>query len=75
MKRSDLERRLRIAGCYLKRQGRNHSIWINPKNGTTETITRHNEIKEPLKLMQNFHVQTEKNLASVLMTDFFEQQF
>jgi len=47
MKRSDLERRLRIAGCYLKRQGGSHSIWINPKNGITEAIPRHNEIKEP----------------------------
>ncbi|MDR4521489.1 MAG: type II toxin-antitoxin system HicA family toxin [Nitrosomonas sp.] len=48
MKRSDLERRLRIAGCYLKRQGGSHSIWINPKNGITEAIPRHYEIKELL---------------------------
>src|SRR6476659_9857657 len=33
MKRRDLERRLRIAGCFLKREGGNHSIWMNPKNG------------------------------------------
>ena len=26
MKRRDLERRLRIAGCYLKRQGKSHSL-------------------------------------------------
>lgn len=48
MKRTDLERRLRIAGCYLKRQGASHSIWINPNNGITEAVPRHNEIKEPL---------------------------
>ena len=35
MKRRDLERRLRIAGCYLKREGAAHSLWINPKNGFT----------------------------------------
>lgn len=48
MKRIDLERRLRIAGGFLKREGASHSIWINPKNGITEAVPRHNEIKEPL---------------------------
>jgi predicted RNA binding protein YcfA (HicA-like mRNA interferase family) len=55
MKRRDLERRLRIAGCYLKREGTSHSLWINPKNGTTEAVPRHSEIKEPLakKILKN----------------------
>ena len=48
MKRRDLERSLRIAGCYLKREGASHSLWINPKNGATEAVPRHTEIKEPL---------------------------
>ncbi|MFC1841432.1 type II toxin-antitoxin system HicA family toxin [Thermodesulfobacteriota bacterium] len=48
MKRIDLERKLRIAGCYLKREGASHSLWINPKTGVIETIPRHKEIKEPL---------------------------
>lgn len=48
MKRRDLERRLRIAGCILKREGSSHSLWTNPKSGTTEAVPRHNEIKEPL---------------------------
>jgi mRNA interferase HicA len=48
MKTADLERKLRIAGCYLKRQGGSHSLWINPKTGVIETIPRHKEIKEPL---------------------------
>jgi predicted RNA binding protein YcfA (HicA-like mRNA interferase family) len=48
MKRRDLERKLRIAGCYLKREGAAHSIWLNPKTGVTETVPRHNEIKENL---------------------------
>ncbi|MBM4053805.1 MAG: type II toxin-antitoxin system HicA family toxin [Planctomycetes bacterium] len=48
MKRRDLERRLRIAGCYLKREGKSHSLWINPKNGVIEAVPRHNEIKDPL---------------------------
>ncbi len=55
MKRRDLERKLRIAGCYLKREGRSHSLWINPKTGVVETVPRHNEIKEPLarKILKN----------------------
>ncbi len=48
MNRRELERRLRVAGCFLKREGGNHSIWTNPKSGGTEAVPRHNEIKEPL---------------------------
>ena len=55
MKRRDLERKLRMAGCYLKREGGSHSLWINPKNGVIEAIPRHKEIKEPLakKILKN----------------------
>ncbi len=55
MKRRELEKRLRIAGCYLKREGSSHSLWINPKNGTIEAVPRHTEIKEPLakKILRN----------------------
>jgi len=48
MRRRDLERKLRIAGCYLKREGGSHSLWINPRTGIIEAIPRHTEIKEPL---------------------------
>ncbi len=59
MKRKDLERRLRIAGCYLKREGRSHSLWINPKNGVIEAVPRHIEIKEPLarKILKNLNAE------------------
>ena len=55
MKRRDLERKLRIAGCYLKREGGSHSLGINPKNGIVEAVPRHKEIKEPLakKILKN----------------------
>lgn len=53
MKRRDLEQRLRIAGCYLKREGASHSLWINPKDGTTEAVPRHTEIKDPLTMREN----------------------
>jgi mRNA interferase HicA len=59
MKRRDLERRLRIAGCYLKREGGSHSLWINPKTGALEAVPRHAEIKEPLarKILRNLGAQ------------------
>jgi mRNA interferase HicA len=48
MNRRQLEKRLRIAGCFLKREGSSHSLWINPKTGIIEAVPRHTEIKEPL---------------------------
>ncbi len=59
MKRRDLERKLRISGCYLKREGASHSLWINPKNGEIEAVPRHNEIKEPLakKILKNLNAE------------------
>jgi predicted RNA binding protein YcfA (HicA-like mRNA interferase family) len=55
MKRKDLEKRLRRAGCYLKREGASHSLWIKPQTGVVEAIPRHTEIKEVLarKILQN----------------------
>ncbi|HBE04333.1 MAG TPA: addiction module toxin, HicA family [Spirochaetia bacterium] len=59
MKRRDLERRLRIAGCYLKREGGAHSLWINPKNGVVEAVPRHTEVKDPLakKILKNLNAE------------------
>ena len=48
MKRRELEKRLRHAGCYLKREGGSHSLWINPRTGVVEAIPRHAEVKEHL---------------------------
>ncbi|MBW2610404.1 MAG: type II toxin-antitoxin system HicA family toxin [Deltaproteobacteria bacterium] len=59
MRRRDLERRLRIAGCYLKREGKSHSLWMNPKTGIIEAVPRHTEIKEPLarKILKSLHAE------------------
>jgi predicted RNA binding protein YcfA (HicA-like mRNA interferase family) len=59
MRRRDLERKLRIAGCYMKRQGASHSLWINPKNGAIEAVPRHIDIKEPLakKILKNLNAE------------------
>jgi mRNA interferase HicA len=55
MKKKLLEKKLRIAGCYLKREGSSHSLWINPKNGNIEAVPRHADIKETLakKILKN----------------------
>lgn len=41
MKRRELEKRLRHAGCYLKREGVPPSLWINPRTGVIEAVPRH----------------------------------
>lgn len=50
MKRNTLLRYLRKNGCYLKREGRSHSLWCNPNTGHIEAVPRHTEI--PNKLAQ-----------------------
>ncbi|OYT19419.1 MAG: addiction module toxin, HicA family [Nitrospira sp. UW-LDO-01] len=59
MKRRDVERKLRIAGCYMKREGASHSLWVNPKTGVVEAVPRHTEIKEPLakKILKNLNAE------------------
>ncbi len=46
MKRIDLVRHLVSHGCYLDREGANHSIFRNPANGRCTAVARHREIKD-----------------------------
>lgn len=48
MKRNDLLKHLRKAGCYLKREGGEHSIWANPQTGQIQAVPRHVEIPNVL---------------------------
>ena len=48
MKRHSLLKHLRRHGCYLKREGAAHSLWMNPANGVVEAVPRHTEIKDGL---------------------------
>ena len=41
MKRSELIKRLREAGCFLSRQGANHEKWTNPVTGKSQFVPRH----------------------------------
>lgn len=59
MKRKELERKLRQVGCYIKREGSSHSLWINPKTGIVEAVPRHPEINEFLakKILKSLDAQ------------------
>lgn len=46
MSRADLIRHLREHGCRLLREGRAHSVWVNPANGRQSTVPRHREIND-----------------------------
>ena len=41
MKASELIRLAKKHGCYIKRHGSEHDIWINPKTDNTAGIPRH----------------------------------
>jgi predicted RNA binding protein YcfA (HicA-like mRNA interferase family) len=48
MKRGALLRHLRRHGCFLKREGRSHSLWCNPATGHVEVVPRHPEVANAL---------------------------
>ena len=41
MKSSELVRLAKKHGCYIKRHGTEHDIWISPTTGKTSRIPRH----------------------------------
>ena len=46
MSRKELLRHLRQQGCELLREGRAHSVWVNPANQQQTSIPRHREIND-----------------------------
>ena len=48
VKKVNLLRHLTLHGCQLLREGRSHSVWVNPTNGARETVPRHSELKDQL---------------------------
>jgi predicted RNA binding protein YcfA (HicA-like mRNA interferase family) len=48
VKRSHFIRELKEAGCYLKRHGKKHDLYVNPKNGRKAPVPRHTEVKDSL---------------------------
>jgi hypothetical protein len=48
LNRNQFIRELITKGCYLKRHGRNHDIYLNPRIGKKAPVPSHPEIKESL---------------------------
>ena len=48
MKRNQFIKHLIENDCIFKREGSNHSIYMNSKTGKRTSIPRHNEIKDTL---------------------------
>ena len=46
MKRRDLIRHLESHGCYLLREGGEHSIYVNRVNNRTSAVPRHREVND-----------------------------
>jgi len=46
MKRTDLIAHLHSHWCSLLREGRKHSIFVNPANNRVAAVPRHREINE-----------------------------
>ena len=44
MKLERLLRHLRQHGCVLRREGKQHALWENPRTGHGEAVPRHAEI-------------------------------
>ncbi|MFZ4703084.1 MAG: type II toxin-antitoxin system HicA family toxin [Candidatus Methylumidiphilus sp.] len=48
MKTGNFIRELIGRGCFLKRHGKKHDIYANPKSGKQAPVPRHPEIQESL---------------------------
>ena len=48
MKRREFVRELTRQGCYLKRHGGKHDLYMNRANGRTVPVPRHPEIRDTL---------------------------
>jgi predicted RNA binding protein YcfA (HicA-like mRNA interferase family) len=48
MKRRELIRHIESEGCYLLREGANHSVYHNPASKKNSSVPRHAEVNEYL---------------------------
>lgn len=48
MQRRKVIAHLAACGCVFKREGSSHTIYVNPANGRTTAVPRHNEIDDKL---------------------------
>jgi len=43
VKYSEIKRKLKKAGCYLKREGKRHEMWYSLKTDNLFPVSRHNK--------------------------------
>jgi hypothetical protein len=48
MKRKAFIKHLKQHNCILAREGSNHSLYLNTKNGKKSTVGRHNELSDQM---------------------------
>ena len=48
MKREAFLKELDRLGCVLKRHGKEHDLYLNPKSGKVAPVPRHQEIRDTL---------------------------
>ncbi len=58
MKYSEIKRKLIKAGCYIKREGRNHGVWYSPITGGVFPISRHNKEDAKIKTQKSIEKQS-----------------
>jgi mRNA interferase HicA len=46
MKRIDLIRHIEASGCVFLREGRRHTVYVNPISRKVSTVPRHREIND-----------------------------
>jgi mRNA interferase HicA len=68
MKRIDLIRHMEKHGAQFLREGGNHSVYVNRKNGKVSTIPRHREINEflPRKFAETSRYRSRNEHCEVL---------
>ncbi len=53
MKYSEIKRKLKKAGCYLKREGTRHEMWYSPLTGNSFPVSRHNKEEANVKTFKS----------------------
>ena len=55
MKYNELYRKLKKAGCYIKRNGKRHDIWYNPTTGLETAVPRHGSAEVLTKTLNSIY--------------------
>ena len=58
MKYSEIKRKLKKAGCYIKREGKRHEIWTNPKTSSSFPVSRHNKEEAGMGTLKSIEKQS-----------------